>query len=307
MLDSKKLFNLNVWNIGFVDKPVAYFMENDYDIPDVKWLKHPYKDRFFADPFLLSVSDDKIEVLVEEFLFSQKIGKISKLIIDKDYNLVEKKIVDEQSFHQSYPFVIKSDNQTIVVPEASKSGGLYKYQYDFEMNTLIKPELLVSEPLLDSTLLFYNSYWWLFAHKRGREEKNNLYLFYAKSLNDTFRPHNGNPVKLGDPFSRPAGNIVLLKNQLYRVTQVCENSYGEAVRIFRIETLNPNEFEEIFIKEIRLNDQVYNKGFHTLNGMNNLTVVDGLQCRFTPFRRLSYEIMYKLKQNKNHLFLRPER
>jgi hypothetical protein len=56
------------WNIGFIEQNIQYVMENPSDAWNIAWMRHAYKDRFFADPFLLNYDNALIEVLVEEFI-----------------------------------------------------------------------------------------------------------------------------------------------------------------------------------------------------------------------------------------------
>lgn len=70
------------YNIGFVDGDLQSVLEGK---PlSVNWLKHPYTDRWFADPFIFDVTDDVIIVLVEEWYDPIQRGRISKLVIDKN-------------------------------------------------------------------------------------------------------------------------------------------------------------------------------------------------------------------------------
>lgn len=61
---------------------------SDDDIADViksdklniHWMKHSYTDRWFADPYLLEVTDKQIVVLVEEFCYKLRKGRIADLL-----------------------------------------------------------------------------------------------------------------------------------------------------------------------------------------------------------------------------------
>src|SRR5574344_1914204 len=71
------------WNIGFISNDLNSIMLGEPI--KVNWLKHYYKDSWFADPFILDVTDEEIIVLVEEWYKPIKRGRISKLTIDSDY------------------------------------------------------------------------------------------------------------------------------------------------------------------------------------------------------------------------------
>ena len=77
----RNLLNIS-WNIGFLNIDKDFVNKSTWDI---RWMKHNYKDRWFADPFILKVTNDEIIVLVEEFYDPIHRGRISKLTIDKQY------------------------------------------------------------------------------------------------------------------------------------------------------------------------------------------------------------------------------
>ena len=53
------------WNIGFIQNSLDNILQGE-DIR-VQWVEHDYKNSWFADPFILDVTDTDIIVLVEEF------------------------------------------------------------------------------------------------------------------------------------------------------------------------------------------------------------------------------------------------
>ena len=69
------------YNIGFVSCPLKSILEGDTF--SVNWLKHSYKDRWFADPFILDMTDNEIRILVEEWYDPIQRGRISRLVVDR--------------------------------------------------------------------------------------------------------------------------------------------------------------------------------------------------------------------------------
>mgnify|MGYP000211195583 CR=1 FL=1 len=58
----------------------------------VHWLKHKYRDRMFADPFILKETDDTLEILAEEALFLGGAATLVKLTVcTKTFQLVRRK------------------------------------------------------------------------------------------------------------------------------------------------------------------------------------------------------------------------
>lgn len=285
----------HTWNIGFVEADVKDIVTNNTTQVNVHWVKHPYKDRFFADPFILSVDEKEIKVLVEDFPYYDKRGMISLLTIDrKTYELLEKKVILRQPYHMSYPFIMrKSNGELWVAPEASMSGNLYYYSINPDTMMLENQRVLVPEPLLDSTIVEHDGHWWLFCTKRGEDSNTNLYIYYAESPEGPWLAHAKNPVIKDASMARPAGCFVKNGDSLYRVIQKCDIRYGEAINVTKVEKLTSAEFKESFAKEIRAQKDEYSECFHTINGLNRITVVDGLRFQFAPLRRIVYEIRNK--------------
>lgn len=288
----------HTWNIGFVESDARSIVSSNDRQVEVHWVKHNYKDRFFADPFILSVNDKVLKVLVEDFPYYDKKGVISLLTIDrKTYTLLEKKTVLEQPFHMSYPFIMRKENGEVwVAPEASQSGNLYYYTINPETQQLENQKVLLPEPLLDSTIVKHEGLWWLFCTKRGVDSNKDLFIYYAEQPEGPWTAHAKNPVVKNPAMARPAGYFVKSGNDLYRVIQKCDKYYGEAVNITRIVRLTKDDYEEEFVKELRAQKDEYSNNFHTVNGLDNLTVVDGIKMQFAPLRRVIYEIMNKLKK-----------
>ena len=293
----KKLY-YHTWNIGFVEVDVKNIVASSTEQVDVHWLKHPYKDRFFADPFILSFDDNVISVLVEDYPYYDKRGMISLLTIDrKTYTLLGKKVVLKQPYHMSYPFIMRKENGEVwVAPEASQSGNLFYYTINSESQLLENQKVLLPEPLLDSTIVNYEGLWWLFCTKRGVYSNKDLFIYYAEQPEGPWTAHAKNPVVRDSAMARPAGYVIKAGADLYRVIQKCDQYYGEAVNVSKIVRLTTTEFDEVFVKELRAQKDEYSNNFHTINGLEGITVVDGIKIQFAPLRRVIYEIRNKLKR-----------
>ena len=208
----------NTWNIGFVEADIKNVVSSNDVQVEVHWVKHPYKDRFFADPFIFSVDENEIKVLVEEFPYYEKRGVISLLTVNrKTYELLDKKVILDQPFHMSYPFIMRKKNGDIwVAPEASQSGNLYYYSINHDTMMLENQRILIPEPLLDSTIVEHDGRWWLFCTKRGISSNSDLYIYYSDSSEGPWQSHANNPVISNLAMARPAGCFIKDSNILYR-------------------------------------------------------------------------------------------
>ncbi len=68
---------------------------------------------------------------------------------------------------------------------------------------------------------------------------------------------------------------------LYRPSQDCSRSYGERITLNRVLKLTPEEFEEEQAGSVEpFEDGPYPDGIHTIAGVGEMTVVDGMRKTF---------------------------
>ena len=145
------------YNIGFIDGDLKDIIEGIQPIK-VNWLNHPYKDRWFADPFILDVTDNEIWVLVEEWYDPIQRGRISKLIIDKQtYKLKDILVLLELDSHLSFPAIRRAQYGIYVYPENSVTGKLTEYKYIPEKEKLEISDIMVPN-LTEACILAGESY-----------------------------------------------------------------------------------------------------------------------------------------------------
>lgn len=94
---------------------------------NIRWMKHKYRDRFFADPFLFKADPDYYYIFAEEYEFVKKKGIIVLLKINRStMQLEDKHTVIDDDFHLSYPF----PEDDCIITENYKSGALHKFTID---------------------------------------------------------------------------------------------------------------------------------------------------------------------------------
>ena len=240
----------------------------------------PPKDRFWADPFIV-YKNEKYYVFFEELIYSEKIGHISLIEIDKNGNHSKPEKILDLPFHLSYPFIFEFEkNYYFIHASISKnraSVDLFKciefpYQWEFYK------ELIPNTPLVDTTLFYHKNKWWLFAclaNNDGTSLSKNLVLYYNDSLiSNSWISHPQNPIISDMSKARPAGNIFNMQDRLIRPSQNCSKYYGHGLCFNEILKLTETEYEEKLIQsfEPKLNNDFI--GMHTFNRKNNLTIID---------------------------------
>ena len=183
----------------------------------MKWLKHDSKYSWFADPFILDVTDNEIHVLVEEYYKPIQRGRISRLIIDRySYELKQKDVVLELRTHLSFPAIIRKEKDVFIYPENGESGELNLYQYFPESNKCVKIETILSEAVADAIIARVNGEDMLFCTKKTNPNGNELYVF---TQDESGRYLEKERYTFDENIARMAGDFFEYNGKLYRPTQ----------------------------------------------------------------------------------------
>jgi len=155
-----------------------------------------------------------------------------------------------------------------MMPEGSKKGELRLYRaVQFPLKWELE-KVLLSKPLIDSFIIEYNGYHWLFGSDFsafGAKKNGELEIWYSNSPLGPWKPHKQNPVHNTDKSfgARNAGRPFIYKGDLYRTGQDCGETYGRRVRLFKVMVLTTEKFEEI---EVPLGIEEPKKGRNVWNG-----------------------------------------
>lgn len=265
-----KRFTIQTYNIGIVNSDI---LENGIMSGDIMWLKHKYKDRFFADPFLWFRDELYYYILVEEMCFYEEYGKITLLIVNKnDFSLKSKKVIIEKSFHLSFPFC--EENGEEIYPEAANSGNFVKYKISKDTFEILSEEVLMNQGLIDPAILKLDNEEWIFTGHREKPSEE-LYI-YKKNEIGKYQLVNELPILISKENSRSAGIFFNYKGQLMRPTQDCTERYGKKTNIMRIINLTGDKYsDEKFLELSSHNNPPFNETLHTFNFYGDIALIDG--------------------------------
>lgn len=286
-MNLKKKFEILTYNIGFIIKGIDAVMQDGISKGDIIWLNHPYKDRFFADPFLLDSDDTFLYVLCEEYFFWEEKGKITLLKIRKqDFSLVERKVVIEEKTHLSFPFCKYGGNT--ITPEASASDKCVTYTIDRTHKNVVSKETILEEGTIDAVLYNNSDGDWMLTGKK-KIPSTELYI-YKKNSEDKYIPCGEQPVLSDNRHARGAGDFFMWKGKLYRPVQDCKGRYGRQTKIMEIMEIGENRYctkEHITLNSF--DNPPYNETMHTFNVYENCILVDGSK----DVLRFPMKIFYK--------------
>lgn len=259
------------WNIGFILNSPEEILQSDK--LDIHWVKHKYKDRWFADPFILSVTDSEVEVLVEEFYAPINKGRISKLIVDRKTMCLKACIpILELDTHLSFPFIFRANNEVYIYPENSRNQQLSLYKYDCDNETVKLLKVLSNEPLTDATIttLFGSPY--LFSTRMPEPNKNILNIYSADEWDGDYRLRQS--VTFQDNTARNAGEIFKIGNRFIRPAQDCNSAYGRGI-VFQEVFFQDGMFSFQELKRHYPKSWRYNLGMHTFSMQGSIAIIDG--------------------------------
>lgn len=231
---------------------------------------NPYRDRWFADPFILSFDNDVIELLVEEYNNDSPLGRISRIVINRNrYEIQDLKVVLQFETHLSFPAIMRKDGKIYIYPENSCAGGLWLYEYNPETDECKKIKKLSNQPLTDAIITDFFGKELIFSTKEPNPNKNVLDIYDWDDEKNYFEPRES--ITFEENLARNAGDFFEYKGRIYRPAQECNVMYGHSVSLQEVDmTDNGYLFKEVR----RLMPPKGACGIHTFNSYNGLTVID---------------------------------
>lgn len=277
------------WNVGFIQNSMNDVI-NEGAI-DVKWITHKLKSSWFADPFILEVTEREIILLVEEFYKPINRGRISKLTIDRNTNaLLRSDVILELSTHLSFPVIIRKEDslqdfindidlQTdcsaepyiYILPENGESGHLCIYKYFPNIDKIICLQSVLDKGVADAVPVKVKDDIYLFCTPSENPNGSLLHIYIWSHNDKKFKFFK--EISFKENIARMSGSFFKYKDKLMRPTQECNTQYGHAV------TLQETDTTEFTFKEIRRLYSIHptlNIGSHTFNSYKGVIVTDAL-------------------------------
>lgn len=226
---------------------------------------NPYRDHWFADPFIVDADDKVITLLVEDFSLQTLKGSISELTIDRTtWKICQRRPVLEEPLQLSFPYIVRREGDRVwFMPESSRANRLSLYCYNRTDGSCRRERDLVAVDLSDSIML--DGY--VLATQGEGLNGDTLHLYrkqgesYVASQPLVFKEH----------VARNAGAFFEHQGKRYRPAQVCNEWYGEALSIQEI----TGEAGQWTMTEVRrLTPPPGFEGLHTLNTYNGVWVTD---------------------------------
>lgn len=242
--------NDNLWSIGIYEGNTLFDLAARKNISNPVLTAEVVEDIdavFVADPFMIT-KNGKYFIFFE--VLNRKTNKFDIAYAESE-DLAKwnyGKVVIEEKFNLSYPYVFEWNNSYYLIPESSQdfSVRLYKAK-EFPAKWEYVTNLLSGYGYADPSIFRYKDIWWLFV---STADNNVLNLYFSNDLFDAWQPHPKNPIVKGNKhFSRPSGRVILYNDKLIRLTQDDDPRYGLQVFAFEITELSETSYSERLASE----------------------------------------------------------
>lgn len=266
----KNRFTIQVYNIGIVSRNI---IENGIKSNSIKWLKHNYKDRFFADPFLWYQDIEYYYILAEEMCFFLEYGRIVLLKVKKnEFELESRELIIEEPFHLSFPYC--KINGDFIIPEAGISGKSTCYKVSIDTHKIIDKIIISDEGIIDPVLVENHKESIIFG-SRISNPSGALYA-YAKTSLGKYELISDKPLYEGKNNARNAGDFFEYNGEIIRPAQDCTKRYGCATALMKIKNISVENYEEEEIQRFTSEgNPPYEETLHTFNVYEDIVIVDG--------------------------------
>lgn len=261
-----------IWYLSWIDSSALEFDESLFSTALI-----PPSGRIWADPFMY-VRDGETWLFYEDAPTHVNSGFIAAARYDKKRRQLDEPVIAlKRDYHLSYPMLFEYNDELYMLPETSQQRTIEVYRCvsfpdQWEQVSMLMENVIAT----DSTLFEKDGLWYLYTslRSRGRDPSDDeLYLFYSDNpLSTDWTPHPMNPVVKGVENARCAGRLFVENGNLYRPSQDCSGFYGRAINLNLVESITPDRYRE---RKVRwLQPMSGTKGIHTINSVENFTIVD---------------------------------
>lgn len=297
-MDLKKKISYKEWNVGFFNALPEDFISNSLKLSDAVWLKRESRYHCYADPFILDVTENEIDLLVEDILLGSKnVATICHLKIDKNTgDIISKHSLIDDDIHNSYPLIVRGDSphEVYIIPENSYSNNLNIYKYDTISHNCKYYSSLLPLSVVDTTILSYRNSFYLFATSRNAYNSD-LYIWFSKNKLFGYKTE---PlfVKSNLKGSRMAGDFIYIGDSIYRPSQDCLHGYGKGIILYKVDDISTNSYHETEVLTLYPSiDSYYSDGLHTINFYKDICVIDGYKNHYNFIEKIYRKIFNKYR------------
>ena len=204
--------------------------------------------KFVADPFLVK-EGDTWNLFFEVYNNDTKQGDLAVATSKNTWTWEYQKIILDEPFHLSYPYVFEADGEYYLIPESYEDNSIRLYKADeFPVKWSFVKTIVEGRDYVDNSIVYYNGKWWLFSSVTANDQ---LYLHYADELTGLWQEHPMSPIVMDDVHkARPSGRMIVYDGKLYRFTMDVDPPVGtHQVMAYEITEITPTRYSEKLAQE----------------------------------------------------------
>jgi hypothetical protein len=198
---------------------------------------------FIADPFIIR-ADGTWYMFFETLVRDSNKGVICLATSADCLSWTYQRVLIEESFHLSYPYVFEWEQSYYMIPESAEDRSVRLYKAtNFPTAWAFQCKLLEGIHR-DPSIFRHGGMWWMFT-ETSPDRRGTLRLYSAEELTGPWLEHPQSPVVDGNPhITRPGGRVIENNGHLYRITQDTFPDYGIQLFAFEIVELTPTTYRE---------------------------------------------------------------
>jgi hypothetical protein len=204
--------------------------------------------KFVADPFLVK-DGTTWDLFFEVYNNNTQQGDLAVATSKNSWIWNYEKVIIDEPFHLSYPYVFKADDRYYLIPESYQANSIRLYKADeFPTKWSFVKTLVQGRDYVDNSIVYYNGKWWLFSSVTSNDK---LYLHFADTLTGPWKEHPLSPIVSGNVHkSRPSGRLLFYNSKLYRFTMDVDPPVGtHQVMAYEVTDLTPKSYSEELAQE----------------------------------------------------------
>ncbi len=154
------------------------------------------------------------------------------------------RIVLDEPFHLSYPYVFACEGDHYLIPESFEANAIRLYKAtDFPHQWSFVGNLIENNDFVDPSIVRFDGRWWIFVSTV--REGDALRLYYADDLMGPWTEHPKSPVaRASENVVRPGGRVLEYEDRLIRYQQDLDPTWNHQVWAFEVTELTTTTYEE---------------------------------------------------------------
>jgi hypothetical protein len=265
--------NTDIWTIAIVAAPIEAALMPDFFTRHRIVFGPPLKPfQFLADPFGLW-RDDALHVFAEFFDYRDKIGRVDVLRYDRGLQLIDRATALRRPFHLSYPYLIETEGEVFLLPEAHRSGKLTAYRATHFPHAWTPAFDLLDLPAIDATpYQIADGAWRMLFTLPGVGAMRQTHLATAPRFSGPWRVEHG-AIHDNTATGRPGGTVFRHGARLIAPMQDCTATYGGAINLVDVAP-DGGDWRAISRLSPGLWAGPFQDGLHTLSAAGPVTLID---------------------------------